>query len=83
MQGKKMDPDDSVVGSRPSISVSQQNNKYKKFSYMCMFYALKYLHFCHILFHCFLDQWYYFLHFSFFYLYYLIRTKDVIERGAY
>lgn len=27
MQGKKMDPDDSMVGSRPSISVSQENNK--------------------------------------------------------
>lgn len=42
MQGKKMDPDDSMVGSRPSISVSQENNKIYTMNLViqCMFYAL-------------------------------------------
>lgn len=45
MQGKKMDPDDSMVGSRPSISVSQENNKYNEFSYTMYVLCSGYLHF--------------------------------------
>lgn len=40
-----MDPDDSMVGSRPSISVSQENNKYNEFSYTMYVLCSGYLHF--------------------------------------
>lgn len=83
MQGKKMDPDDSMVGSRPSISVSLGNYKYNEFSYMHMFESRDIYIFAVFCFIVSSTNNIYFLHISYLYFNYFLRMLVVIENGAH
>lgn len=83
MQGKKMDFDDLMVGSRFFILVSLGNYKYNEFRYMYMFEFRDiyiFVVFCFIVFQI---NNIYFLYILFFYFNYFLRMKVVIENGVY